>query len=494
MLAGGGIKAGYQAGCLQVLLDEVGPEKLRFDYIDAASAGCFNAAMICSGKTGTEIADAWRRMNPFDLATFNLPELRKGPYARSIATLDGLRKVFVGWGLDFERIREPKASQITFNYFNFSTKEVVPLPNTQLDEDYLCACVALIFWFPPIERGGETLVDAVFATDSNLSEALKRGTDEIWAIWSVAKLPEIRSGLIAQYFHMLEQSADANFFSEWERIATSGSVQQHLVRQEVPIHYLFNFSRDRMAATIDLGIADMRRYCRDRGLLPQTFAVPAAPQEPVTVPATSVRFTEKLCGFYFVLDGDRFKTEPLVLHVTLATGDLDTFVQQPEHQAQVTWGVVTAPELGGDRPVTTGDARILVDERAPAPGGEPGVIIPGNKRMLYTARFQSDKGTPYLLEGKKYAVDGPGKSAWRDTTTLYVRLFELDAAGAAVRLHGAGIVTLSALGFLAQLASFRTSGTHGALATLNALRRFFQFFIRQCWDVYARGLLDYAPF
>jgi len=38
MLAGGGIKVGYQAGCLQVLLDEAG---LKFDHVDGASGGCF---------------------------------------------------------------------------------------------------------------------------------------------------------------------------------------------------------------------------------------------------------------------------------------------------------------------------------------------------------------------------------------------------------------------------------------------------------------------
>ena len=76
ILAGGGIKVGYQAGCLQVLLDEAG---LQFDHIDGASGGCFNAIMMCSGMSGKEIADNWRNLNPFDMISFNWARLSKTP-------------------------------------------------------------------------------------------------------------------------------------------------------------------------------------------------------------------------------------------------------------------------------------------------------------------------------------------------------------------------------------------------------------------------------
>ena len=43
ILAGGGLKVGFQAGVLQVWLDETG---LQFDHADGASGGCFNLTMI----------------------------------------------------------------------------------------------------------------------------------------------------------------------------------------------------------------------------------------------------------------------------------------------------------------------------------------------------------------------------------------------------------------------------------------------------------------
>ena len=54
ILAGGGLKVGFQAGVLQVWLDEAG---LTFDHADGASGGCFNLAMYCQGFSGKKIAD-----------------------------------------------------------------------------------------------------------------------------------------------------------------------------------------------------------------------------------------------------------------------------------------------------------------------------------------------------------------------------------------------------------------------------------------------------
>ena len=60
ILAGGGIKVAFQAGVLQVWLDEAG---LEFDLADGASGGTFNLAMWCQGMNGTQIADNWRHMS-----------------------------------------------------------------------------------------------------------------------------------------------------------------------------------------------------------------------------------------------------------------------------------------------------------------------------------------------------------------------------------------------------------------------------------------------
>jgi predicted acylesterase/phospholipase RssA len=64
MLAGGGLKIPFQAGVLQVWLDEAG---IEFDHGDGVSAACFNLAMWAQGMNGKQIADNWRHFQPGDL-------------------------------------------------------------------------------------------------------------------------------------------------------------------------------------------------------------------------------------------------------------------------------------------------------------------------------------------------------------------------------------------------------------------------------------------
>src|SRR5215510_5756705 len=103
ILAGGGIKVSFQAGVLQVWLDEAG---LKFDHVDGVSGGVFNLAMMCQGMSGLEIANNWRNMNPRAGISLNISEFPKLIYAESLFTLENYRKhVFTGWGLDWDKIR-----------------------------------------------------------------------------------------------------------------------------------------------------------------------------------------------------------------------------------------------------------------------------------------------------------------------------------------------------------------------------------------------------
>lgn len=61
MLAGGGLKIPFQAGVMQVWLDEAG---IEFDHADGVSAACFNLAMWAQGMSGRQIADNWRNFKP----------------------------------------------------------------------------------------------------------------------------------------------------------------------------------------------------------------------------------------------------------------------------------------------------------------------------------------------------------------------------------------------------------------------------------------------
>src|SRR2546425_2461375 len=81
ILAGGGLKVAFQAGVLQVWLDEAG---LTFDHADGASGGTFNLAMYCQGMSGREIADNWRNLPVSLFGDFNWGQYTKAFHAGSI--------------------------------------------------------------------------------------------------------------------------------------------------------------------------------------------------------------------------------------------------------------------------------------------------------------------------------------------------------------------------------------------------------------------------
>src|SRR5436190_2775435 len=312
ILAGGGIKVAFQAGVLQVWLDEAG---LKFDHVDAASGGVFNLAMLCQGMNGTEIADAWRRTDPKEGISVNAKELIKLLYAESLFTIDAYRKnVFPVWGLDWTKIQQSQL-EASFNVFNFSRKEVEVLAPAQMNEDFLVACVSLPMWFPPVRINGQTYIDSVYMTDANIDEAIRRGADELWVIWTVSDKDEWHPGFVATYFQIIETSADGHYRIMRKRIdannAAIGRGQQgefgrpievKELKADVALHYLVDFSQDRLIETVNLGVLRAREWCKVNGipLVRQGSDYPINIQQ---VP-TRLSFTEEMKGFWSVGETD----------------------------------------------------------------------------------------------------------------------------------------------------------------------------------------------
>ena len=88
ILAGGGVKVAYQAGVLQVWLDEAG---LTFDHADGASGGTFNLAMYCQGMTGKQMADNWRSFPVLRSIGLNWFQLLRFYWSESLLTYNKFR-------------------------------------------------------------------------------------------------------------------------------------------------------------------------------------------------------------------------------------------------------------------------------------------------------------------------------------------------------------------------------------------------------------------
>ncbi|MGA5192877.1 patatin-like phospholipase family protein [Streptomyces exfoliatus] len=496
LLAGGGLKVAYQAGVLQVLLDEA---ELTFDHADGASGGVFNLAMYCQGMSGREIADNWRRLSPLKGVTPNWRELPKGPYARSLFTLDGYRRrVFPAWGLDWERIRATDR-EATFTLYNFSANELEPVTADRMDEDRFCAGVALPMWFPPVVIDGQTYIDPVYLTDANVEEAIRRGCDELWIIWTVSRRHRWRDGFVANYFHIIETTANGRL-QEWlRRIEASNAairngeegefgrpIEVRLLSGEVPLNYLINFSRDRFAQAVELGVRHARRWCTDQGIPWKPGAPPGRPDDP-----TRMRFTERMVGRVVFGEDDARRAASsaggaeadIALHLTVDIRGMDRFLSGPEHEAELR-GEILCQELGGRLPVERGTFQLFVEHSDPQ-----------HLRMRYRLFFSDRAGHRLTLSGYKDVSEDSRRGIWKDTSVLHTHVFrghvEADEESGAQSV-AAGSVRIRPADFVKQLTTFRVEAPtlRGRVTTMG---RFGQFFLGKLWDVYAQNVLPWSP-
>lgn len=509
IMAGGGIKVSFQAGVLQVWLDEAG---LKFDHVDAASGGVFNLAMMCQGMTGLEMANNWRNLNPRAGISFNAAEFPKLLYAESLFTLDNYRKhVFPGWGLDWDKIRSTDLNA-TFNVFNFSEKTLDVIDPKDMSEDMLCACVSLPMWFPPVHIDGTTYIDSVYMSDANIEEAIRRGADELWVVWTVSQKDEWHPGFVATYFQIIETSADGHYKANLKRIADNnaaiaaggqGEYGRHIevkeLKADVALHYLIDFSQDRMTEAVNLGVQRAREWCKENGI-PITPHPGEFPTE-IHTAQTKLSFTEQMKGFitFDELDYDKGARAgkksgtKIMFHLTITIDGVNRFVTDPEHDTDDLNGYINCESLGGELPVEGGKFNLFVDD-----------VDPAVKRMLYRLFFKDSQGNPLTLSGFKLIKDDPGMDLWHDTTTLFTRILnghvsaedEMAAANDPEKLKqmvkASGIIVIHFFDFLKQLTTFSTEGPTIS-DRASAMARFGRLFMGKLWDVYARNVLTSGP-
>jgi hypothetical protein len=400
------------------------------------------------------------------------------------------------WGIDWMKVQGGTRLG-TFNIFNFSKKRLDVITNDQMTEDHLIAAVSLPMWFPAVTIGGDTCIDSVFICDANVDEAIRRGADEIWAIWTVSTRDEWRGGFVNQYFQIVETTADTQFFLIWERIAENNRriaagqpgefgrhIEQRLLKAEVPVHYLFNFSKDRMAEAVNLGVRTARQWCHDNGIPLPNQGAPVPSPQPRT--KTSIRFTEQMKGFATAGETDPVKGHKkgkdagtrLDVKLTIRIDDVDHFVTDPGHGASIE-GTITSPLVDGTRPVERGTFNLFVHDSDPR-----------KKQMRYRLLCRTAAGLLVTIAGVKSVENDTGLDALRDTTTLFVKVFEGDVASeqaeASATVRGAGIIRIEFLEFLQQMTTFRAEGPSIA-AELQALGRFGALFLGKLWDVYGPG-------
>lgn len=491
ILAGGGYKVAFQAGVLQVWLDEAG---IRFDHVDGASGGNLNLAMMCQGMTGRRIADNWRKISPVRGIGFNAFEWPKLLYAKSLLTYDNFRRnVLPAWGLDWRAIRATHL-EATFNIYNFTDNALEPRAAAHMNEQMLIASITLPLWFAPVRTAGKTYIDAVFLTDGNVEEALRRDADEVWIIWTVSQKGEWGNGFIADYFGIIETVANGNLRRVLDRIQASNDalsrgeagefgrvITVKMLAAEVPLHYLVILGRDRVAEAVNQGVRAARAWCVREG-------IGLGPPPPAPADLTRFRFSEVMKGKAVIGSADPqvgatdpTRGVPIELQLDISIRGFENFLSDPGHEG-IIGGHVVCDALGGRLPIRDGRFNLLVDEGDPA-----------DKRFRYRISFDDAVGHQLELVGEKFVHDDAGFDVWADTSTLFFRIKNADASSDESQYVAAGTARIGWRDFLKELTTFRVQA-ESSLRRASLLRRFMQLFAGKLWDVYLRRLLPYSPF
>ena len=478
VLAGGGMKVSAQAGALQVWLDEAG---LRFDHADGCSGGTLNLAMYCAGLSGAEIADRWRNLRPLGIAALNWPAVLAGPWAPSLLSLDRLRdRQLPLWGLDWSAlVASPRSA--AFNVYDFTHHRLLQLAPAELTPDLLMACNALPGWFPPVRWRGSDLVDAVYATDANLADAIARGADELWVIWTVDTTGRWRPGPVSAYFQTIETSANSDLRAALAAVENNNAeiaagrpgaygrpIAVHLLEIASPVHYLFAFRRHEMRRSVAIGVDAARAWCRENDVL----FTPARPDPHRGRGRGGVVFHEtmtgdvRFTGSTAAQPGGRLRSHRLSLRLRVTAPDVRALVRDPHHRARLS-GDVVCEALGGTLPVRSGTVELLTRDG------------PGERAMRYRLELEDGAGHLLRLEGYKDVTHDRPADLWADTTTLSTTV--TDSAG---RVVVEGVLRLSPAAVLRVALSLR--GSRLGLAGVRDVGRFLWFFAGELAQVYLR--------
>jgi predicted acylesterase/phospholipase RssA len=330
------MRVAYQAGVL-VALERAG---LIFAHADGASGGTINLAMLLSGLTPTEMCERWRtlRVSEF-VGPPMLSWLLRGLPLPALGSSDGIRRrVYPHLGIDADRVRAAQGIDGTFNVCDFADKACVAVPHTDVDLDLLVAAVSLPVLSPAVARGGRTYVDAVWVKDVNVTEAVRRGADELWLVWAIGNHGVYRDGALQQYVHMIEIAANAALFGELAGVAALNAtrdrpVRLHVIhpRRPLPLDPDFLVGRIDAATLVAMGHRDACDYLSGR----RSDGVELGPS------ATRMEDPRPGVGFRETLAGEA--AGPLVVRLGWEVEDLEAFAGDGQGRLV---GDVSHPAIG----------------------------------------------------------------------------------------------------------------------------------------------------
>lgn len=226
------------------------------------------------------------------------------------------------------------------------------------------------------------------------------------------------------------------------------------------------------------------RNCRllasDRGWT-FDYTLPSAPSRARRERKPGIRFTEAMRGWFSIRERDDFERaakiaeqedSPFEFILTVSSTDVEAMLADPQHEASMT-GTVRSPVLSAE-PLMVSHGRFNLFSP------EPDAV--GVRKMVYRMRLTGEGGKTWYFHGFKVIHDDQGLDVWRDTTTLYITVYEGEDDRGTVA--GKGILRILPQDFMKQMTTMEVTGTDDAVEELKWKGRFGAFFGDTIFQVY----------
>ena len=195
-----------------------------------------------------------------------------------------------------------------------------------------------------------------------------------------------------------------------------------------------------------------------------------------------VQFTETMRGYFSLNEKDDYskgfekgqkENSPFEFTLTIRSEDVQSFIEHKDHEASMA-GTMKAPELSA-YPLMAyqGVFNLFVED------GEN----PAGKKMIYNIHLQSREGKQFYFEGFKDVRNDKGPDMWKDTTTLFITVYEGDSNA---KILGKGKLIIEPKDFAKQITTMKAINTRSKAEKFKAISSFGKFFAGNVFDSYVK--------
>jgi cholesterol oxidase len=201
----------------------------------------------------------------------------------------------------------------------------------------------------------------------------------------------------------------------------------------------------------------------------------------VQLTGTGVQFTETMKGYIGLGETEQFENgfdkgksenSPFEFTLTIQTDDIDAFVVDEDHAGRML-GSMLVPAISKE-PLSAynGVFNLFVQNEGDKE----------RKRMNYTAQLISPTGQNYFFEGFKDIYNNIVVDAWKDTTTLFITLYEGSSPDG--KILGKGKLIIKVADLLKQLRTVKAIHPTNTGDGLKAIGTFGKFFAGNVFETY----------